>query len=227
MTPTPRPPSSTARRHVLHRHRPRGRPGQHLGHRRRSGLRPACRGRQRPAEPDDGRPLGEPSEGRRGRRHLAAREQALPVRLRRPADRGEDQVRPVGTPAENEAMATILSTCPGQRGTPDPTHAATRVDQHLTDPGRDDTEQPAACPGRRITERRCEQASRAEVLPVRCTTPTATRSAPQARRRCIAASPATRRRGWTGTATAPPANEPLGDTGRLNHPAGLVEIHTE
>lgn len=41
------------------------------------------------------------------------------------------------TPAEHDAIARILSTCPGQRATADPTHAPTRVDQNLTDPGHD------------------------------------------------------------------------------------------
>ncbi len=49
------------------------------------------------------------------------------------------------TPAEHDAIARVLSTCPGQQATPDPTHAPTRVDQHLTDPGpgEQDSEQPA------------------------------------------------------------------------------------
>jgi hypothetical protein len=41
------------------------------------------------------------------------------------------------TPAEHDAIARVLSTCNGQSATPDPTHAPTRVDQSLTDPGPD------------------------------------------------------------------------------------------
>ena len=41
------------------------------------------------------------------------------------------------TRAEHDAIARVLSTCAGQPATADPTHAPTRVDQHLTDPGPD------------------------------------------------------------------------------------------
>ncbi len=53
------------------------------------------------------------------------------------------------TPAEHDAIARILSTCPGQPATPDPTHAPTRVDQHLTDPGPEErsNQQPAQATG--------------------------------------------------------------------------------
>ena len=39
------------------------------------------------------------------------------------------------TPAEHDAIARTLSACAGQTATPDQTHAPTRVDQNLTDPG--------------------------------------------------------------------------------------------
>ena len=52
--------------------------------------------RQRSAEPAvDGRPH-QHEKGRRRRRHLAAAEQGLPVRIRGPADFGEGDVQPVG-----------------------------------------------------------------------------------------------------------------------------------
>ena len=38
------------------------------------------------------------------------------------------------TPAERAAMLGVLTACPGQPVTPDPTHAPTSVDQHIHDP---------------------------------------------------------------------------------------------
>ena len=52
--------------------------------------------RQRPAEPARGRRSAEPAEGRRRHGDVAAAEQGVPVRVRRPAGRREVHVRAVG-----------------------------------------------------------------------------------------------------------------------------------
>ena len=59
---------------------------------------PAARLRQRPAEPARGGRPRQPAKERRRRRHLAAAEQVLPLRLRGPAGRGEGHLRAVGHP---------------------------------------------------------------------------------------------------------------------------------
>ena len=58
----------------------------------------AHRLRQRPAQPARRRRPAQHAEGRRRRRHLAAAEQGLPVRLRRPAGRGQGQLRALDDP---------------------------------------------------------------------------------------------------------------------------------
>ena len=59
----------------------------------------ARRVRQRPAEPARRRRAHQPFQGRRGRRHLAAPQQGVPLRLRRPPGRRQDQVQAVGHPS--------------------------------------------------------------------------------------------------------------------------------
>ena len=85
------------RRRVGGRHRPRRRALGRLAEGRAAvDRRDARRVRQRPAEPARRRRAHQPLEGRRRRRDLAAAQQAVPLRLRRPPGRRQAPVQRVG-----------------------------------------------------------------------------------------------------------------------------------
>jgi hypothetical protein len=78
------------------------------------------------------------------------------------------------TASEKAQMARQLATCPGQPVTPDRTHAPTRVDQNITDPGVPTPSSQAGTPrgvtgsaGRTVHYENCDAARAAGAAPVR------------------------------------------------------------
>ncbi len=118
------------------RRRPRGGAGQRLGHRRVRLERRDPRGvRERPAQPVGRRRLGQPAEGRRRRRDLAAAAHGVPVRLRRPAGCGEGHLRAVGHPGGGRRRTPGARRLPGAAGAARGRHAGPSCSRS-DDPGR-------------------------------------------------------------------------------------------
>ena len=77
-----------------------------------------------PAEPAGGRRPRQPEQERRRRRHLAAAEQVLPVRLRRPPDLGQVQLRALGDPGRARRHGAGSVRLPGRPGAHHPAGTA-------------------------------------------------------------------------------------------------------
>ncbi|CAA9264448.1 MAG: putative secreted protein, partial [uncultured Arthrobacter sp.] len=120
------------------RHRSRRGAGQCLGDGRPAAFGPGPAAlRQRPAEPPRRRRAGQPAEGRRRCRDVAAAERIVPVRLRGPADGGQAQVPPMGDGRRTRRDRADPSVLPGP--------AASRCNHRSARrrPGRHTRENPA------------------------------------------------------------------------------------
>jgi hypothetical protein len=71
------------------------------------------------------------------------------------------------TPPERAAMERVLGSCPGQRLPADPTHAPTRVDQHVSEPSAAPTPGPRSLVGgTSVSYENCDAVRAADAAPI-------------------------------------------------------------